>query len=196
MQNPPPPAPPSWTREATSIRPAAHGRAHPSIPRERLGKESCLPTTTPSPTPRERTGLLDGAHPPRPPRRPEPPLRRRRPRPTVPPTLPKPPPRLATCQPTHRSLPGIFLKCSRLDPDRSGGLHPRNIPPAMLAPKRQAAPRFAPAIPLAVPYRSAPQVPRLIRARRHLKIDSFTPNPSQFHHAPTLKTLAPANPVS
>ena len=66
----------------------------------------------------------------------------------------------------------------------------------MIAPKRQAEPRFAPATPSFRPRRSPPQVPNIIRARRHLKIDSFTPDSSKFHHTPTLKPLSPANPVS
>ena len=65
MQNPPPPAPPSSTRETTSIRLAAHGRAHPSILRTRLGEESCLPTTNPSPTP-PRANRSSGRSPPAP----------------------------------------------------------------------------------------------------------------------------------
>ena len=46
----------------------------------------------------------------------------------------------------------------RLDPERSGGLPRRIASPAMIAPKRQAAPGFAPAIPLsaAVPHPKSP----------------------------------------
>ena len=58
-------APPSWIRGTTSIRRAARGQAHPSIPRTRLGKQSCLPTTTPSPTP-PRANRSSGQSPPAP----------------------------------------------------------------------------------------------------------------------------------
>ena len=47
----------------------------------------------------------------------------------------------------------------RLDSERFGGPHPINAQPELIAPKRQAAPRFAPAIPLSVAVVPRPKSP-------------------------------------
>jgi hypothetical protein len=84
-----------------------------------------------------------------------------------------------------------------LDSERSGGLHPWSVHPRDDCPPKTAnRASISTRNPPFRRSRSAPQVPSIIRPSRHLKIDSFTANSSNGHHAPPLKPLLPANPVS
>jgi len=69
-----------------------------------------------------------------------------------------------------------FKKRWLLDSERSGGLPPRIVPPAMLAPKTASRASIRTRNPLFLPGRSAPQVPSISGTRRPLKIDSMTGN--------------------
>ena len=94
--------------DRTTRRSAPTKRSRHSFSRTRLGKENCLPTPTGSPTPR-RANRSSGRSPPATDRAAD---------------TSQAAPRLATCQPKHRSLPEKILKRLLLDSERFGGQHP------------------------------------------------------------------------
>lgn len=75
----------------------------------------------------------------------------------------------------------------------SNNLSPRIVPPAMIVPPTTSRASNRTRNP---PCRRRPKDPSLIRTRRPLKIDSFTPTSSKPHQARPLKPHPPANPVS